>query len=233
MKEIKQSETIIIKRSQINFAPYNPKIHSPEAIKEQKRNFERVGFLGGIVWNSTTGNLVSGHKRIMAYDNHYKYDGTNDYDVKVKKVEFDLKTEKEQNIYMDNHNTNTQQDLDLLAEMLPDIDYKSAGLTDADLQIIGVDYLLETEGEKDLADSLEEMMQPQKLSQAEKVAHNKEMKAGVLKDAQKKAEDLNAYVMITFDSLDSKIDFMNRFGFDEYAKSIKGELFNDMIERTE
>lgn len=47
----KQSETVVIKRSQINFAPYNPRKEDPEVIKKLKKNFKTVGYLGGIVWN--------------------------------------------------------------------------------------------------------------------------------------------------------------------------------------
>ena len=61
----KQSETVVIKRSQINFAPYNPKNHTKEQINEIKKNIKRVAFLGGIVWNVITGNLIDGHKRVM------------------------------------------------------------------------------------------------------------------------------------------------------------------------
>lgn len=49
MKELKQSETRIIKRSKINLNPINPKRHSDERVKLQKKNLQKVGFLGGIV----------------------------------------------------------------------------------------------------------------------------------------------------------------------------------------
>ena len=57
--------------------------------KELRSNFQKVGYLGGIVWNSLSGNLVGGHKRVMAHDIHYKYDGTEDYKIKVEAVELD------------------------------------------------------------------------------------------------------------------------------------------------
>lgn len=229
-----QSETIIIKRSQINFAPYNPKKHSKEAIAEQKKNIKRVGILGGIVWNKTTGNLISGHKRTMALDAINGYP-ENDYDLKVEMVSMDEKTEKEQNIYMDASNTNTQQDADLLAVLIPDIDYKNAGLTEEDLNLIGCDFLLQTEEESNLAEELNDVMAPtQEIHEAEKaakIAHNKEIKAEVNKAAQEKAQNMDAYVMISFDTYEAKADFMNRFGFDEGDKFIKGEVFDELVER--
>ena len=82
--KIKQSESIIIKRSKINFAPYNPRKEDKKVVEELKKNFKRVGFLGGICWNETTGNLVGGHKRLQALDLIYKYDGTNEKDYETK-----------------------------------------------------------------------------------------------------------------------------------------------------
>lgn len=76
MKELKQSETRVIKRFQINLNPINPKRHSDEKVKLQKKNLQKVGFLGGIVWNEKSGNLIDGHRRIKAMDLYYKYDGT-------------------------------------------------------------------------------------------------------------------------------------------------------------
>lgn len=241
-----QSETVLIKRSQINFAPYNPKKHSKEQIAEQRRNIKRVGFLGGIVWNEVTGNLVSGHKRTMSLDLIHGYDGTpgTDYDIKVEKVQLDEKTEKEQNVYMDAPGTNTQQDADLLALMLPDIDYKSAGLTDEDVSLIGIDYLLRTEEEGSLAKELEKTMSPvneqreeekeqKQLEKAAKIAHMKEVKAQVKEESQKKAEDMDAYLMLSFDNFEAKAAFMERFGYGRYEKFIKGETFSEQVERVE
>ncbi|MCL1942613.1 MAG: DNA methylase [Candidatus Azobacteroides sp.] len=232
-----QSETIIIKRSQINFAPYNPKKHSKEAINEQAKNIKRVGILGGIVWNKMTGNLVSGHKRTMALDKINKYDGTpeTDYDMKVEKVEMDGKTEKEQNVYMDAAYTNTMQDVDLLAELIPQIDYKNAGLTEEDLSIIGVDYLFQTDEETAIASELDNLMSGtngQKTAEKEaKKAAVKAMKEEIKQKANEKVQDMVAYIMISFDSSQAKEAFMRRFGYDKREKYIKGEAFSEMIER--
>lgn len=241
----KQSETVVIKRSQINFAPYNPKNHTKEQINEIKKNIKRVAFLGGIVWNVITGNLIDGHKRVMALDVLNKYDGTSnaDYEVKVEKIELDLKTEKEQNIFQTQ--SRTQFDLDSLSTMIPDIDYKNAGLTDEDLQLIGIDFTFQTETEQSITDEINNLIVPvqnqkeavkqakKELSQAEKIAHNKEVKAQVMQEAQDKAENMEAYVMISFEDYKTKAAFMERFGFDAREKFLKGEVFENMIERVE
>ena len=82
---------------------------------------------------------------------------------------------------MNNPNAQGTWDFDALARIVPDIDWKDAGLTDADLNMIGVDYLLQTEGENSIADALSDMMTPvseqkeadkaaKQLERAEKVA---------------------------------------------------------------
>ena len=57
-RHIRQSETAEILRSQINMNPFNPKRHSEEKVLEQKRNFMRVGFMGGINMISSTSVLT-------------------------------------------------------------------------------------------------------------------------------------------------------------------------------
>ena len=130
--------TKTIKRSQINLNPYNPKIHSDADIKLQKANIKKVGFLGGIQWNETTGNLIDGHKRVMSYDLIKGYDGSaeKDYDIKVEAVEFDEKTEKEQLLFM----AKSQDPIDYnkVAQnfSLDEIDFKAAGFTEEDTEQI-------------------------------------------------------------------------------------------------
>jgi ParB-like chromosome segregation protein Spo0J len=157
MKELKQSETRIIKRSQINLNPINPKRHSDERIRLQKKNLQKVGFLGGIVWNELSGNLIDGHRRIKAMDMYYKYDGTSDtdYKVKVEVVNLDEKKEKEQLTYM--AVGNTKPDLDLLASYLPDIDYSEVGLSPDELN----DILAISEVDANsLSESLDDLLLP-------------------------------------------------------------------------
>ena len=123
MKEskIKQPENREIQRSKINFANYNPRKITPEARKKLKANLKRVGILGGIVWNEVTGNLVSGHQRVSVIDEVNKYNSEtkeNDYLIRVEVVQMDEKTEKEQNIFMNNRNIQVEFDSDMLRNFL-------------------------------------------------------------------------------------------------------------------
>jgi hypothetical protein len=229
MKEIKESVPAKIKRTQINFAPYNPKRHTEQAVKQQQKNFRRVGYLGGIVWNKTTGNIVSGHKRIMAMDMEYKYDGKpeTDYDVRVEMVEMDEKTEKEQNIFMDAKSTNTEQDYYLISSLLPDIDYKNAGLTASEyenmisLNIPEDSYNISTISIEDIAG----------LKNPETKEAIKEKKQIQKEIAQKRHQDLEAYITLSFSSYEEKGAFCEMFGYNpDTTKYIKGEEFLSRIE---
>lgn len=117
---IKSSEKRQIQRGSINLNPYNPKHHTDEAIKLQAKNIKTNGYLGGIVYNEVTHNLIDGHRRVMALDLINKYDGTNDYTLWVEVVHFDEKTELEQLTYM--ATGNTKADLSMVQSYIDKID---------------------------------------------------------------------------------------------------------------
>lgn len=226
-KQLKQSETVVIKRTQINFAPYNPKKHTKELIQKQLKNFKNIGFLGGIVWNSLTSNLVSGHKRIMAMDIYYGYDGTlgTTYDVKVEKVKLSDKQEKEQNIFMDVASANTKQDLTLLADLLPDIDYEGAGLEMRDIELIMVEAPFT---------GLQSDNEPAKNDYKE-LSKEFDKKKQEIKDLKKQIKEQTAlkhgekYVTLNFSSYENKTMFMESFGYNPDDLYVSGEDFFDKI----
>ena len=233
-----------LNRSAIHFADYNPRKLSDESRKTLKRGIKKFGLVGGIVVNKRTGfTVVSGHQRLSVMDELQKFPD-NDYRIRVDVIDVDEKQEKELNILMNNPNAQGSWDYDALARLVPDIDYKDAGLTDADLNMIGCDFLLQTEEENSLAGALEEMMQPvteqkeaekaaRQLERAEKVAHMKDVKQQVKEQAQETAANMDAYLMLSFDTWEAKAAFCERFGYDPNMKFIKGELFDEQIERIE
>ncbi len=233
-----------LNRSAIHFADYNPRKLSDESRKILKRGIKKFGLVGGIVVNKRTGlTVVSGHQRLSVMDELQKFPD-NDYRIRVDVIDVDEKQEKELNILMNNPNAQGSWDYDALARLVPDIDYKDAGLTDADLNMIGCDFLLQTEEENSLAGALEEMMQPvteqkeaekaaRQLERAEKVAHMKDVKQQVKEQAQETAANMDAYLMLSFDTWEAKAAFCERFGYDPNMKFIKGEVFDEQIERIE
>lgn len=235
-----KSESLEVQRSEIHLADYNPRTISDEARKSIKRGIKKYGLLGGLIVNKGTGmTLVSGHQRLSVMDELNKFP-ENDYTIRIDVIDVDEKQEKELNILLNNPNAQGQWDFDALRKLIPDIDYKDAGLTEEDLNLIGVDFMLQTEEENSLADSLEELMLPvqekkeiEKAVKKEKKEHMKQVKAEVKKAAEEKAKDLDAYVMLSFDTFEAKRNFMERFGYDQYEKFLKGEVFSNQIERVE
>lgn len=236
-----RSEVVELNRSAIHLAKYNPRVITEEGRKALKRIIKKYGLVGGIVANKGTGlTLVSGHQRLSVMDELQKYDPKtkeNDYKLRVDVIDVDEKTEKELNIAMNNPNAQGTWDRDKLAEMIPHIDYKDVGLSEADLSLLGMDYMFQTEEENELADSIGDLMQEveeeheaekaqRQAERAAKVAHMREVKAQVKEAAEKSAGDMEAYLMLSFDSIENKCTFMRRFGYDPNDKFIKGEDFD-------
>ena len=218
---------------------------SDENRKALKRGIKKFGMVGGIVVNKRTGyTLVSGHQRFSVMDEIQKYNPEtkeNDYLIRVDLIDVEEKEEKELLILLNNPSAQGEWDYDALRELIPDIDYKDAGLTEQDLDIIGVDFHFQTEEESTIAGELDELMEPvreehqaeiaQKQSErAEKVAHMKQVKEEVKQAATKAAANMDAYLMLSFDSWDAKAEFCEKFGFSPDDKFLKGEVFSEKIE---
>ena len=245
------SEIAEVKRSQIKFADYNPRTITDDGKKALKRSVKRYGVIGNnILVNKRTGyTIVSGHQKVAILDEQYKYNQLtkeNDYTLRIELIDVDEKTEKSVNILLNNQSVGGQWDYDRLREIVPDIDYKDAGLTEADLNIIGVDFMFQTEDELQLSSELETMMSPvtelkeaekaerqaqQQMERQAKIDHMKEVKQQVKEKSQEQAENMDAYIMLSFDTFKAKAAFCERFGYSRYDKFIKGEVFDQIIER--
>ena len=101
-----------------------------------------------------------------------------------------------------------------------------------------------TEEENDLSNELDDLMMPvsqkkeaekeaRKASKEEKIAHMKEVKKQVAESASQTAKDMDAYLMLSFDTYKAKAAFCQRFGYDPSSKFIKGEVFSDQVERVD
>lgn len=122
-------------------AAYNPRRISEEARKQLKANLKRVGLMGGIVWNETSGNLVSGHQKVGIMDEVNRYNietHENDYKIRVDVVHLTDKEEKEQNLFMNNKAVQGEFDDDMLIQMLGGIEYQNAGFDNFDMELLGI-----------------------------------------------------------------------------------------------
>lgn len=231
MKQLKQSETRVIKRSEISLNPYNPKRHTEERIKLQKQNLQQVGYLGGITWNECSGNIIDGHRRLQAMDLYYKYDGTpdTDYDVKVEVVQMTDKEEKEQMTYM--ALGNTRADLSLVAAYLPDIDVTMAGIDTKTLEelsaFVHADVAVETLTIYDIAP---QPKQQDTKTAEEKKAAVKASKAAIKEQCRERAENEQAYITLSFSTYQAKAEFCQMLGVDADAQFAKGEDVLSLVE---
>lgn len=113
-----------IDRSEIKNAEYNPRKLSDKAKKKLKDNLEKVGLIQPITWNRITGNIVSGHQRVALLDSLHK---SKKYSLSVAVVEMDEKTEKEQNIFMNNTEAQGEFDLDSLGKLIKEVEIDNTG----------------------------------------------------------------------------------------------------------
>lgn len=230
-------EAATINRQQIKNAPYNPRTIDAGNLALLKNNIKRIGLIETIVWNKTTGNLVSGHQRLKILDALEK---RQDYDLTVAIVQFSLQEEKEQNIFMNNANAQGDWDRDLMLNMISDIDLGNAGFTDVDLSALGIELDLEKHKKAEVEDIISEFenIKDQNRSIASTERQNnpekkdwKQIKQEI-KDQQKQGSDEKEdYVVISFDNYENKAAFMKRFGLPEDERYIKGEIFSKNIER--
>lgn len=229
MENFRQAETMKVKRSSLNFASYNPRKISDKAKKALRDNIERVGLLGGIVWNKRTGNIVSGHQRITILDEINGYDGgKNDYSLNVEVVDLSEKEEKEQNIFMNNKNVQGEFDNETLKTIISDIDFLNAGFDEIDMVSFGLNG-------DDIAMS-NGIVEPQ--GDTAKNCDKKTAKKKNYKDEQvnpydfgdDKKDDVLSCLVISFDTQEDKVRFLNEYGFDmndniveanEFIKKIK------------
>lgn len=247
-----KSESVTLNRSEIKFADYNPRTISDEALKTLRKGIRKYGLVGGIVVNKQTGNtLVQGHQRLTVMDDLQKYDPADpstDYTIRCDLINIDQTAEKELVILLNNPNAQGEWDYDKLRSLIPDIDYKSAGLNEADLSMIGVDFMMPAVGTTEVESNITQLLmpdmvqpaaptprvettQPQKaeMTQEEKIQHMKDVKEQVKQIAAQRAADQSAYVMLSFDNWTNLQDFLLMLDLPAETQIIKGEELATMF----
>lgn len=127
-------ETRLMKRSEIQAAPYNPRTISAYNRSILQAKIKEIGLVEPLVWNQRTGNLVSGHQRLSILDELEQRD---DYELTMAVVDLDPVREKEAVVFLNNPTGQGVWDEDALAELLkhPDVSLEGMGWTSSDLQI--------------------------------------------------------------------------------------------------
>lgn len=191
---------IVVKRSQIRLAKYNPRTITTEAKKELKENIKRVGMLDPIIWNSTTGNVVSGHQRLSVMDSLNK--SKDDYELTVSQVELDEKSEIEQNIFMNNPLAQGEYDQLKLPDLLKGINAKLAGFSAASIhKAWGEDALSED------PQALKEM--------SEKIDSFSEKMNAVKERTSERDNDTDFYLCLVFRNYDERKLFTDKYQMED------------------
>lgn len=239
-KNMTQSETRTIKRSQITLNPFNPKRHSDDEVNRQLRNFKKVGYLGGIVWNEVTGNLVDGHRRVFAQDIFFGYgvDENIDYDIKVEVCQLDEKQEKEQLTFMSM--ANTKPDFQMIAQYIGDIDAENAGLSDSEYKAIlnfipKDDVELKTIELNDLVMDTAVFDRPKtEYEQTEdpeaRAKRIEEIKAAKHVDTNITHDSNDENLILSFANAEDKQVFLDFFGVFSHERIVSGSVLLDFLE---
>jgi hypothetical protein len=240
--------TARVHRSLLKNAPYNPRSLDAYAAAGLADNIARTGGLvDDPIWNRRTGFLVSGHQRLTQED---KRRGTVDYWLSVKVVDWDEKTEREQNVALNNPAIQGQYDIAKLDELLkrPDINYLNTGFGAVDMEEMyanagvkfdfaaiaykqpagtGTDLDAGRENAEsaaaEVADTIDESTAARE-RERERLAVEAEMKErkAAMKNEQAFQNDIYHYVSLVFPNTTLKAAFMRFIGKPEPDMQIDG-----------
>lgn len=109
-----------IRRSQINFAAYNPRRISEDAEAGLSKSLSRFGLCEALVWNEQTGNLVGGHQRLSQIDQRERGE---DYWLDVAAVNLDPRKEVQLNVLLNQHDIQGEFDMNALERLASEFDF--------------------------------------------------------------------------------------------------------------
>lgn len=135
MSKFQVGEVRTINRAEIHGAPYNPRVIDDAARKRLMAAIKQDGLIGPLVWNETTGNLVSGHQRLSILD---KLEKRKDYDLMVTVIQVDERKEKQLNVKFNNPSMQGDWDVQALADLVAGdgLGYEELGFSEADAQVL-------------------------------------------------------------------------------------------------
>lgn len=231
------SEVAEVLRSQIHPAEYNPRRIDEQARKKLKKGVKTFGVVGGIVINKQTGyTIVGGHQKIDILDEINKYNAEthkNDYKLRVELVDLDLTREKELNVLLNNASVTGDWDYDKLRQIVPDIDYKNAGLTEADLSMIGMDFIFKTEEENNLSNALDDLMAPVEEQHRQEVADRAELREQQREEIRKAQEEANAIQSEMDNETPEEREARERQAKIDHMKDVKEQVKSGAIENAQ
>lgn len=208
-KQLQQFEFGTLKRSQIKFATYNPRVIDDSNQKKLIKGIRENGLVEPLVVNKRTGNtLVSGHQRLTAADKIYK----KDYDVPVSIIDVDEETEKKLNVQLNNPSMQGEWDLSALADLAidDDISFEDMGFDAGEIDLM-------FDGEIDINGNFKDDEPDEEKEKTEEEIEKE--KAGLeelkqqKKEARKEMQDqdvIDFYCKVVFPSNEAKRKFFKK-----------------------
>lgn len=145
-------ELVVIPRSDIENAPYNPRKISDKAKAKLKSYIKTHGLKTPLNWNKRTGNLVSGHQRLSVLD--MLHNGK-EYNLTVAVLDEDLKDEVRDNVFMNNQDAQGVYDGDLFLKLkkdFPDLD----PIKDFGMEMESINYIMSQTSKIEIDDFITE-----------------------------------------------------------------------------
>jgi hypothetical protein len=176
--KIESFEMVVLNRSKINMADYNPREITEKAKQKLKRSLKKFGLVQPLVFNKQTGNLVGGHQRLEIMDDINK---TQDYNINCAVIDVDLETEKKLNIYLNNTSAMGEFNPDALKDLvltIPNCDITmDLGFDrfDFDITFMGNNQAIEVFGEDEHITATEDQIEKMRAVKKEQRAVAKEM----------------------------------------------------------
>lgn len=207
-----------IKRSDIKLAEYNPRTIDEQSRKKLRRGLEQVGFLGGVVWNETTGNLVGGHQRVKIFDAD---NGGTDYELTVAVFRGDESQEKAANLLLNNYEAQGGFDLDGLKKLFkstPNLNLEAAGYEHGDLVRLFGDNVFDAATGQQLEQIADKMRETRERYTSDD-------------DRVKDRDSPNFFFVAVFPSDKQRREFLQRIGIPD-SQYVNGETLSELIPDT-
>ena len=216
LSKFQKFETIRLNRKDIKNAEYNPRKIGEQEFKRLKKVLKDKGLVMPIVWNERTGNIVGGHQRIKALDQLEKNDS---YFIDVAKISVPEDEEIHLNIMLNNESIMGSYDIDLLKDLdvKIDLDLKSVGFSDADVDLIFGGKI------KSMLEDTEDVVKTK-----EKLAEIKANK----KEMREKFKEINSaeyYFMVVCDTEAQKVEIMKKMNVQPYERFVMASDFESLI----
>lgn len=231
MKELQHFKFGTVKRDQIKFADYNPRVIDESNQKKLIKAIREHGLIEPLVWNKRTGVLVGGHQRLTAADKIYR---KKDYDVPVAIIDVDEKTEKKLNVQLNNPSMQGDWDLGELADLSKDVSFEDMGFSKTD-----IDFMFD--GELDFNGNFTD--EPESKRQTpydDEVEDEKDKLAGLAEfnkaksEFRKKENDdtiINFYTKVVFPSNEAKVEFYKKANIPQNEEYITFDQLKRYFER--